>query len=130
MTADEGREAGIRKHVTQVQAMVPLEAERVQGHVTCLLRIIDDLRARLAAVEQERDDAISDSANDLGRAEAYKTAIATLTQERDVALAEVKALREVVQAARELIPFLHAPNSIPINNLKFTLAALDAKDKP
>lgn len=43
--ADAEREAQIRHHVAQVQAMAPYDAENVQGHVTFLLRLLDQARA-------------------------------------------------------------------------------------
>jgi hypothetical protein len=74
---------------------------------------IDLLRARLAAVEQERD-ALCESLL------VHQDSLNRCISERDAALAEAKALGETVKT---LIDNAHATGDA-------VLAALDAKDKP
>ncbi len=45
---DAEREAELRKHVAHVAIMCGKEAEMVQGHVTFLLRLLDEARAEIA----------------------------------------------------------------------------------
>ena len=98
----------------------------------------NDLRARLAAVEQERDD-LRGSVNDLRIVlnNEANGAIAVIA-ERDAALAEVKALREWITDT--ISDLAHGKPSYTggggmtggdlANALRKSLAALDAKEKP
>ena len=73
---DESREAEIRQIYRGLQGNMP-----PFGDILVLLRIIDDLRARLTAAEQERNRARAGVTN-------WQTAYDLLMVERDAALAD------------------------------------------
>lgn len=151
---DESREAEIRKWATTSTASYT----RTKNDVLVLLRIIDDLRTRLATAEQERDKwkERSDNAHEgqvayeqlaHDRTKERDAALAKVNQktgqliaeiqfrqqaetERDAALAEAKALREALECIAHPVEKLDYgdPENLPAVMTLHALGALAALD--